>query len=233
MDYFTPDAATCNLMDFFAFLIAPRFDRAPIPLKAKPRLVIQSVLWGVLLALVIMLASYRGSLFHARGYPTPSLWDMMETILLLPILEEGIFRLVLLPTRVRLDIALILGVALGGFYLTWHQYSGIVTVIFPVLAYFFCWVWRHFLPNREHSLCVLLLWGSCIMFGAAHSANVSAALGIAGVSGYIFGKVINGFIFAWIRIRLGFVWAVAGHIFGNFAVMLVSLLILWLLQACS
>jgi hypothetical protein len=204
--------------ELYRFLISPDYTKLILSFAAKRELLVTAVGAGILLDVVIMLLCGGGDrpirAEHGGGAAVPMAWTL--------------FRLPLIPRQEYLTISLMLAMGLTGFYTATDTRSILCVVVFPMFAYLMTWAWRSLTKDNEQTLCVALLWGSCLLFGASHASNMAGAHGgILALSGYVGGKVVNGFLFSWVRIRLGFLWSVTGHIANNVAVVGVTLGLFW------
>ena len=153
----------------------------------------------------------------------PEIYKLLMVVIIMPIIEEIVFRLSLLPNKKKLYFSLIFGNILCFFFFRksfvneiFHKTFFLTTTFLSLycLNRFYDKIVA-FIFNNIRLLIHLMVFLFCIM----HIPN------------YIFGKgntpylllllqILNGYYFSFVRLEYGFYYAIFIHIFHNFLVSL-------------
>lgn len=233
----SPNTIANPIRDFFAFVRRPDAAHLVAARKAKLRIILSLLGLSILLSFASNLVSTSIETFipieaeHIIGEDEELSWFMaIAGISIVPLLEEVTFRLWLAPNLLFFFISFSLvtiqfapmpfidllratslealtPVAQIGFYLA---LSGVIVLWF--------W-WRDRRGQRYadffHRYVAVYYYVSAIVFGLIHLTNYTAVGAWWFAPLLVLPQLIGGFIFGYVRIRLGFWYAVLMHMAHN------------------
>lgn len=152
-------------------------------------------------------------------------------VILAPIIEEGMFRSIIRPTRGELIFFLSSWLVVGAVFIIPANVNWLLRIAFLLLFFLFCFIFlQELIPGKwQRKLCRILkdyyriIWlVTALIFGLVHIYNyvpvfeINLALFLV-----IFPRIIAGYFFGKVKIENGgLLWPITMHAMNNAAVIL-------------
>ncbi|NVO09995.1 MAG: CPBP family intramembrane metalloprotease [Bacteroidales bacterium] len=211
--------------DIIIFLKKPHYKESLIEINWKHffLLILKYYLMMLPVTIVVAIIAKHYNIVHKPSL-LPLYKKMLLTLILTPILEELLFRLLLIFNRRNLIVFGLTCFTLSIYYLLINSNIKLLIFAFSTLlfaiAFFNQGNCKLFLRNYFR----LIFYATSILFGLLHVFNYT------GVSGYlilfvpflVFPQILMGFFFGYVRVTYGFIYAILFHSFLNLVALIFS-----------